>query len=70
MGYTPIPPAFDDLALDAALNFPEGFRVEERHTNPLKICHGGMMATVADMLIPCAAMYQCGGVRGCRHPVC
>jgi uncharacterized protein (TIGR00369 family) len=35
-----------------------GFRVEERHTNPLKICHGGMMATFADMLIPCAAMYQ------------
>jgi uncharacterized protein (TIGR00369 family) len=35
-----------------------GFRVEERHTNPLKICHGGMMATFADMLIPVAAMYQ------------
>lgn len=35
-----------------------GFRVEERHTNPLKICHGGMMATFADMLIPCASMYQ------------
>ena len=35
-----------------------GFRVEERHTNPLKICHGGMLATFADMLIPCAAMYQ------------
>jgi len=35
-----------------------GFRVEERHTNPLKICHGGMLATFADMLIPCAAFYQ------------
>jgi uncharacterized protein (TIGR00369 family) len=35
-----------------------GFRVEERHINPLNICHGGMMATFADMLIPCAAMYQ------------
>ena len=35
-----------------------GFRVEERHTNPLKICHGGMLATFADMLIPCASMYQ------------
>jgi uncharacterized protein (TIGR00369 family) len=35
-----------------------GFRVEERHTNPLKICHGGMMATFADMLLPCLAMYQ------------
>jgi uncharacterized protein (TIGR00369 family) len=35
-----------------------GFRVEERHTNPLKICHGGMLATFADMAIPCAAFYQ------------
>ena len=35
-----------------------GFRVEVRHTNPLKICHGGMLATFADMLIPCASMYQ------------
>ncbi len=35
-----------------------GFRVELRHTNPLKICHGGMMASFADMLIPCASMYQ------------
>lgn len=35
-----------------------GFRVEKRHTNPLKMCHGGMLATFADMLIPCATMYQ------------
>lgn len=35
-----------------------GFRVLDRHVNPLGICHGGMMATFADMLIPCAAMYQ------------
>ncbi len=35
-----------------------GFRVELRHTNPLQICHGGMMASFADMLIPCASMYQ------------
>ena len=35
-----------------------GFRVEPRHTNPLGICHGGMLATFADMLIPCAAMYR------------
>ncbi|WP_066270103.1 PaaI family thioesterase [Hydrogenophaga palleronii] len=37
-----------------------GFRVEARHTNPLGICHGGMLATFADMLIPCAAMYHPG----------
>jgi len=35
-----------------------GFRVEKRHTNPLGMCHGGMLATFADMLIPCISMYQ------------
>lgn len=34
-----------------------GFRVEQRHTNPLGMCHGGMLATFADMLVPCEAMY-------------
>ena len=29
-----------------------GFRVEERHTNPMRICHGGMLASFADMLLP------------------
>lgn len=37
-----------------------GFRVESHHTNPLGICHGGMLASLADMLIPCAAMYRPG----------
>lgn len=32
-----------------------GFRVEPRHTNPLGICHGGMMATFCDMLLPLSA---------------
>lgn len=35
-----------------------GFRVEQRHTNPLGICHGGMLATFVDMLVPCTAMYD------------
>jgi uncharacterized protein (TIGR00369 family) len=35
-----------------------GFRVEERHTNPLRMCHGGMLSAFADMVIPCAAFYQ------------
>lgn len=35
-----------------------GFRVEQRHTNPLGICHGGMLATFVDMLVPCTAMYM------------
>jgi len=29
-----------------------GFRVEARHTNPLGILHGGMMASFCDMLLP------------------
>jgi uncharacterized protein (TIGR00369 family) len=29
-----------------------GFRVEQRHTNPLGICHGGMLASFCDMLLP------------------
>jgi uncharacterized protein (TIGR00369 family) len=40
-----------------------GFRVEQRHTNPLRICHGGMLATFVDMLVPCTAMYEPGRER-------
>lgn len=29
-----------------------GFRVEHRHCNPMGICHGGMLATFADMVMP------------------
>lgn len=29
-----------------------GFRVEARHCNPMDVCHGGMMATFCDMLLP------------------
>lgn len=32
-----------------------GFRVEKRHTNTMGICHGGMMATFCDMLLPITA---------------
>jgi len=40
-----------------------GFRVEQRHSNPLGICHGGMLATFVDMLVPCTAMYMPGRER-------
>ncbi len=40
-----------------------GFRVEQRHTNPLGICHGGMLATFVDMLVPCTAVYETGRER-------
>ena len=35
--------------------FQLGFRVERRHCNPMGICHGGMMATFCDMLLPLSA---------------
>ena len=41
-----------------------GFRVEPRHCNPMKICHGGMMATFCDMLLPMSAHLQAKEVTG------
>jgi uncharacterized protein (TIGR00369 family) len=35
-----------------------GFRVAMRHCNPGNVCHGGMLATFADMLLPIAARLQ------------
>jgi len=35
-----------------------GFRVEAHHCNPMGNCHGGMLATFADMLLPMAAQRQ------------
>lgn len=29
-----------------------GFRVQQRHANPMNICHGGMLASFGDMLLP------------------
>jgi uncharacterized protein (TIGR00369 family) len=40
-----------------------GFRVEKRHTNPMGICHGGMMASFCDMLLPFCAHRQSVEVR-------
>lgn len=36
-----------------------GFLVEERHCNPMGICHGGMLATLADMVCPITAHFTC-----------
>jgi uncharacterized protein (TIGR00369 family) len=41
-----------------AAQFRLGFRVEPRHCNPMGICHGGMLATFADMLLPIGAVLQ------------
>lgn len=57
---------FDDLAGNAYMEMvgplfmrvdPErgplfGFRVEQRHCNAIGICHGGMIATFADIYLP------------------
>lgn len=32
-----------------------GFRVDERHCNPLGVCHGGWLATFADIVLPLGA---------------
>lgn len=38
-----------------------GFVVEERHTNPARVCHGGMLMTFADMLLGFTVSVACGG---------
>ena len=35
-----------------------GLRVERRHCNPFDICHGGMLMTFADMMVPMAAHHH------------
>ena len=35
-----------------------GFRVAEGHVNPIGVCHGGMLMSFADMLLPVAALKQ------------
>ena len=35
-----------------------GLRIESRHTNPMGICHGGMLASFCDMLLPLAIHRQ------------
>lgn len=40
-----------------------GFRVEKRHTNPMGNCHGGMLATFVDMMLPMLAHRQAPELR-------
>jgi uncharacterized protein (TIGR00369 family) len=35
-----------------------GFRVEPRHCNPMGVCHGGMLATFCDMLLPLSVHHK------------
>ena len=45
-----------------------GFRVEQRHCNPAGTCHGGMLATFVDMLLPVTASATCEAVHGLYLP--
>jgi len=58
-GFKPLKLAGDFILANGPLWFYQqgddvrlGFRVEMRHTNPLRICHGGMLASFCDMLLP------------------
>jgi len=37
-----------------------GMMIEQRHCNPRSVCHGGMLSSFADMLLPYGAMYALG----------
>lgn len=59
IGFKPLPIGGDFMAANGPLyvrivdgRVQMGFRVLQRHTNPLNICHGGMLASFADMLLP------------------
>lgn len=61
-GFEPITPGGEFIVVNGPLyrrtqdgRFELGFRVESRHCNPMGICHGGMMASFCDMLLPMAA---------------
>ena len=58
-GFAPIVAGGDFIARNGPLYLRQvdglvelGFRVQPRHANPMGICHGGMMATFCDMLLP------------------
>lgn len=45
-----------------------GFRVERRHLNPMGSCHGGMLATFCDMLMPILTQRANADLVGCILP--
>ena len=58
-GFRPLPTMGDFIAVNGPLYLRHegdlvqvGFRVKQRHTNPLGNCHGGMLASFCDMLLP------------------
>ncbi len=55
-----IGPLYGRQATDGTLNL--GFRVEERHCNPMGMAHGGMLVTFADMQLPFGIRFQGHGL--------
>jgi uncharacterized protein (TIGR00369 family) len=64
-GFAPLPSGGEFVGINGPLYLRHqgktvqlGFRVEPRHTNPIGICHGGMLASFCDMLLPIAIHRQ------------
>ena len=58
-GFKPLPIGGEFMAVNGPLyvrvvdgRAQLGFRVAARHTNPMNNCHGGMLASFGDMLLP------------------
>ena len=74
-GFAPLPMGGDFMRVNGPLYLRHdvhhdgdtvrvGFRVEKRHTNPMGNCHGGMLASMADMLLPVSIHRQTPEVAG------
>jgi len=66
-GFVPLPFLFGFVGVNGPMYVKRaegklrlGFRAEERHCNPMRIVHGGMLATFADLQLPFAARFQAG----------
>ncbi len=58
-GFHPLPMGGEFIAINGPILIKHegalvqlGFRVERRHTNPMGNCHGGMLASFSDMVLP------------------
>ena len=70
-GYQPMAAGGEYMKINGPLHLKRegarvwiGFRVEPRHCNPMGNCHGGMLATYCDMLLPMSAHRTTAEVRG------
>ncbi len=66
-GFRPIKSGGEYIASNGPICFRHGgdglvfgFRVQDKHCNPMGICHGGWLATMADMVLPVGAREAAG----------